>query len=172
MLAPALLRPFLVLAALLLAAVPLLGVEDDVDESAAEARKAVNAFFAEYNAFLDSPGATDAATAKWIARCPRLTAEFKAAYAREFRKEKGFSADPILSTQERDPKGQRVVEVLEIYPKMGILKVECVSPGYSGEPLIVHLRREGGKWRIQRVNDFGGEVIFGDEKKYRPKREE
>ena len=131
-----------------------------------DATAAVNAFYAEYIAHLDSKSKA-VATAEWIARSPRLTPEFKSAYAKASKK--GMDADPILNAQDWDSKGVRVKETMEINAKAGVLKAWWVEPGFSEEPFYVHVRKTGGQWQIQRINGFGGPVP-ASARKYLPER--
>ncbi len=158
---PLLFRRFFLFLALLLAAAPPARAGDAKDAAAA-----VNAFYTEYIAQmdLDKGGDSDAA---WVARCPRLTPEFKAAYARTQRK--GFDADPIFDAQDYGKQGVRVSDTLEINAKAGVLRARWVETGFSEKPFVIHVRKAGGNWLIHRINGFGGTVPPAA-RKYLPER--
>lgn len=85
-----------------------------------------------------------------------LTARYATAIARALKRENGIDADPFIDAQDFDPLWEKNTTVLK--PTItGVKATTTVTlkggPNFGTKRLKVGLRKEGGVWKIDSVND-------------------
>ena len=85
-----------------------------------------------------------------------LTARYAGVIARALKREGGIDADPFIDAQDFDPLWEKNIAVSKATIK-GVKAIETVTlkggPDFGAKQLKIGLRKEGGVWKIDSVND-------------------